>query len=241
MARARPATHIELNRALLCEMFQSKYEILEAEDGKSALHIIEKEKENLAIVLLDVVMPIMDGFSVLEIMNEKGWVDCVPVIMITAEVSDNVMGNGYELGTMDIINKPFNPNIVNKRVENIIENFAYKNSLEQMVENQARKIREQSERLHENNLRLIDALSSIIEFKNTESAQHVFNIRIITKMLLNKLAASPGATSRRNSKPSVSSATLSEATIYSVRPSPISRLPSTSGRMPFGSRKATMP
>lgn len=178
---------IELNRALLCEMFQSKYEILEAEDGKSALRIIEKEKENLAIVLLDVVMPIMDGFSVLEIMNEKGWIDFVPVIMITAEVSDNVMGSGYELGAMDIINKPFNPNIVNKRVENIIENFAYKNSLEQMVENQARKIREQSERLHENNLRLIDALSSIIEFKNTESAQHVFNIRIITKMLLNKL------------------------------------------------------
>ena len=111
-------------------MFQSKYKILEAEDEKNALRIIEREKENLAIVLPDVVMPIMDGFSVLEIMNENGWIDFVPVIMITAEVSDNVMGSGYELGAMDIINNPFNPNIVNKRVENIIENFAYKDSLE---------------------------------------------------------------------------------------------------------------
>lgn len=178
---------IELNRALLCEMFQTKYEILEAEEGKSALQVIEREKNNLAAVLLDVVMPVMDGFSVLEVMNEKGWIESIPVIMITAESSDNVMGSGYDLGAMDIINKPFNPNVVNKRVENVIENFAYRNNLKQMVEIQARKIREQSKRLLENNMQIIDTLSSIIEFKNTESAQHISNIRIITKLLLNKL------------------------------------------------------
>ena len=178
---------IELNRALLCEMFRSEYVILEAEDGQKALEIIECEKESLAIILLDIVMPVMDGFHVLEVMNQKGWMDVIPIVMITAETSDHVMGNGYDLGVMDIITKPFNPNVVKKRVNNVIENFAYKNKLEQMVEEQAKKLQEQTVRMHEHNLQLIDTLTSIIEFKNAESTQHISNIRIITKLLLNKL------------------------------------------------------
>lgn len=128
---------IELNRAILCELFRESYEILEAEDGLSALHIIRERQEDLAVVLLDILMPVLDGFGVLETMRAEQIIERLPVIMITAENSENVALRGYELGVADIINKPFSPSVVHRRVENVISLYQYRFQLERIVDRQS--------------------------------------------------------------------------------------------------------
>lgn len=179
---------MELNRALLCEMFQTKYTIYEAENGAHALEILERESDNIAVVLLDLIMPVLDGFGVLEEMERMSLTGRVPVIMITAENSEGVMQRGYEMGAADIVTKPFNPNIVIQRVHNIIEQYTQKLHLRQLVAEQTRALREQAEKMRENSAQMIDTLSSIIEFKNTESVSHIHNVRVITRLLLAEFA-----------------------------------------------------
>ena len=120
---------IELNRAILAELFDDLYDIEEAENGQQALDILEKEHGKIFMVLLDIIMPVMDGFEVLQVMSEKRWIERVPVILITSENSDRAALQGYQLGVTDIINKPFKPEVVKRRVANIIELFMNKSSL----------------------------------------------------------------------------------------------------------------
>lgn len=168
---------VELNRAILNEMFHQNYSILEACNGKEALDIIAKE--NVDIVLLDIVMPVLDGFGVLESLHQQCLIERLPVIMITADTSENVMKKGYNMGVVDIINKPFNPDIVRRRVKNVLSLYSRQENLEELVEQQTKALQNQT-------AKLIDALSSIIEFKNMESGQHIFKIRILTKFLLQR-------------------------------------------------------
>jgi diguanylate cyclase (GGDEF)-like protein len=179
---------LELNRAILCELFCKEYEVLEAENGQEAMEVLEAEHDGIQVVLLDIVMPILDGFGVLDRMSQKGWIGRIPVIMITVETSDGVMQKGYEMGATDIISKPFNPNIIRQRIHNIIEQYTYKQKLERLVDEQTEILRRQSQKLRENSAQMIDTLSAIIEFKNTESVQHIYNIRTLTKILLKEFS-----------------------------------------------------
>lgn len=173
---------MEINRAILSEMFYKEYDILEAGNGKEALRIIFEKQMQIDIVLLDIVMPELDGFGVLKELHVQGFLEHMPVIMITAENSENVMKKGYALGVTDIINKPFNPDIVRRRVKNILALYSRQERLEELVKQQTEALRKQSRQL-------VDILSNIIEFKNTESGQHILNIRVITRFLLEKLVA----------------------------------------------------
>ncbi len=179
---------LELNRAILCELFCKEYEVLEAENGQEAIDVLEEQSDSIQVVLLDIVMPILDGFGVLDKMSQKGWIGRIPVIMITVETSDGVMQKGYEMGATDIISKPFNPNIIRQRIHNIIEQYTYKQKLERLVEEQTEILRRQSKKLRENSAQMIDTLSAVIEFKNTESVQHIYNIRTLTKILLKEFS-----------------------------------------------------
>lgn len=173
---------MEINRAILCEMFYKEYDVLEASNGKEALNCIFEKQTQIDIVLLDIVMPELDGFGVLKELHVQGLLEHIPVIMITAENSENVMKKGYALGVADIINKPFNPDIVRRRVKNILALYSRQERLEELVKQQTEALRKQSRQL-------VDILSNIIEFKNTESGQHILNIRVITRFLLEKLVA----------------------------------------------------
>lgn len=190
MQRLLIVDDVELNRALLGEMFRTQYQLSEADNGRVAIEILEQEHEEIAAVLLDLVMPELDGFGVLEEMIRRGWIGRIPVVMITAESSDSVMQKGYEMGAADIISKPFNSNIVRQRIRNVIEQYSYRNNLESLVWEQTQKLRRQSEELRENSIQLVDILSTIIEFKNTESVKHISNIRVITRILLSELSRS---------------------------------------------------
>ena len=169
-----------MNRMLLKEILGGDYSILEAENGQECLEKMQAEAGNIALVLLDINMPVMDGFEVLKAMNANHTIEDTPVIMISSEDSDAAIRRSYELGASDYVNRPFDARIVYRRVTNTIKLYAKQRRLVQMVSDQIRA--------RENNTdTLVGVLSHIVEFRNGESGAHVRHIRIITEMLLHRL------------------------------------------------------
>ena len=175
---------VALNRLVLSELFREEYEMLEAENGEQALELIFRHVDDIAVILLDLLMPVMDGFEVLRQLNDSGIIKKVPVIMVTGETDDEKALTGYQLGVSDMIAKPFNPEIVCRRVSNVVDLYAHKNHLEHKLQEQKAILERQEKRLKETNMFLIDALSTTVEFRNFESGEHVKRIRELTKVLL---------------------------------------------------------
>ena len=170
----------KMNRMMLTEILGDSYHILEAENGRECLETLQAEAGNIALVLLDINMPVMDGFEVLKAMNANHTIEDTPVIMISSEDSDAAIRRSYELGASDYVNRPFDARIVYRRVTNTIKLYAKQRRLVQMVSDQIRA--------RENNTdMLVGVLSHIVEFRNGESGLHVRHIRIITELLLRRL------------------------------------------------------
>ena len=123
----------EFNRAILSEILQEDYEIVEAESGREALHKLGEYGLGISLVLLDIIMPEMDGFEVLKHMTEEDWISNVPVIMISSEDSENYIRRAYEMGVTDYINRPFDANIVYQRVSNTVKLYAKQRRLMALV------------------------------------------------------------------------------------------------------------
>lgn len=171
----------EMNREILSSMLGDEFDILEAADGKECISVIRKHGRDIALVLLDIVMPEMDGFEVLEFMNKHEWIDDVPVIMISSEDSAASVKKAYEMGVSDYINRPFDVEVVHRRVFNTIKLYAKQRRLIALITNQVYE-------KEKNNRILIEILSQIVEFRNGESGRHVLNVNIITGILLEQLA-----------------------------------------------------
>ena len=107
---------VELNRAFLNDMLKDEYHIIEATDGLQAVNLLEQCRQQIDVVLLDLVMPVMDGFEVLEIMNQKHWIENIPVIMISAATSSNYTDRSFALGVVDYISRPFDSCIIRHRI-----------------------------------------------------------------------------------------------------------------------------
>lgn len=174
------ADDIEINRALLADMLGSEFEILEAEDGAEAVSILKSRCSDIDLVLLDIVMPKMDGFEVLAVMNRNGWIKDIPVIMISSETSSSYIERAYELGVTEFINRPFDAWIVRRRVMNTLMLSGKQKKLVGLVTDQI------YEREKMNNL-MITILSHIVEFRNGESGLHVLHIRTIADLILRAL------------------------------------------------------
>ena len=171
----------EMNREILSSMLGDEFDILEAADGKECISVIRKYGRDIALVLLDIVMPEMDGFEVLEFMNKYEWIDDIPVIMISSEDSAASVKKAYEMGVSDYINRPFDVEVVHRRVFNTIKLYAKQRRLIALITNQVYE-------KEKNNRILIEILSQIVEFRNGESGRHVLNVNIITGILLEQLA-----------------------------------------------------
>ena len=170
----------KMNRMMLADILGDCYHVLEAENGKECIEKLQEEAGNIALVLLDINMPVMDGFEVLKAMNANHTIEDTPVIMISSEDSDAAIRRSYELGASDYVNRPFDARIVYRRVTNTIKLYAKQRRLVQMVSDQIRA--------RENNTdMLVGVLSHIVEFRNGESGLHVRHIRIITETLLHCL------------------------------------------------------
>lgn len=166
----------KMNREMLKEILTDAYDFVEAENGKEAIDIIETNI-HIDLMLLDIHMPVMDGYEVLEIMNRKNWINKIPVIMISAEESNKSMTHCYELGIIDYVPRPFNALIVERRVQNTLQLYADQKELAQMVKDQITE-------KEENNSIMIQILSHTVETRNHESGDHINNIRLITNILL---------------------------------------------------------
>ena len=170
----------EMNREILRSMLEESYNIVEAEDGLQAVAILQQKEQEISLVLLDLVMPNMDGFDVLSAMNKYNWIDSVPVIMISAESTHNFIEHAYNMGVTDYISRPFDMMVVRRRVINTIMLYAKQRRLAGMVNEQIY----QKEKV--NNL-MISILSHIVEFRNEESGLHVLHIQTMTEILLKSL------------------------------------------------------
>ena len=170
----------EMNRAILADMLGGEFDIIEAENGADGIAMMQKHSMDISLVLLDIVMPVMDGFGVLTEMNKYRWIEDIPIIMISAERGSSHIERAFELGITDFISRPFDALIVHRRVVNTILLYAKQKRLAAMVTEQIYE-KEQRSSL------MIDILSHCVEFRNGESGMHVRNVHILTETLLSAL------------------------------------------------------
>lgn len=157
-AKILVADDSEMNRAILWDILE-EYEIIEAENGVEAVAMLQKYGEEISLLLLDVVMPEMDGFGVLTVMNQRHWIDNIPVIIISAETTPSYVERAYELGVTDFISRPFDALIVYRRVINTLLLYGKQKKLIGLVEDQIYEKQQRSSVL-------VDILSHIVEFRN---------------------------------------------------------------------------
>ena len=169
-----------MNRELLAAILEEEYDIIQVNDGVQAVDCLQRQAEEISLLLLDIVMPHMDGFEVLSYMNKEHWIDAIPVVIISSENSPIYIKRGYDLGATDFIGKPFDANMVLRRSANAILLGAKQRRMTSIVSNQIYE-REKSSKL------MINILSHIVEFRNGESGLHVLHIQTITEMLLRQL------------------------------------------------------
>ena len=181
---------VELNRAMIGTILEEDYTIVEADNGETALEILDAMKDEIAAILLDLIMPKMDGFQVLEELNRTGIVKKIPVLIISGENSAENEHRCFELGIADFIGKPFNNLIVKRRVRNVADFYNYKNTLEEKVAEQTAVLRKayktlkaQTEKLKMRNQEIIEVLGTVVEYRNLESGEHVQRVKGYTRIL----------------------------------------------------------
>ncbi|MCI6020750.1 MAG: diguanylate cyclase [Clostridia bacterium] len=170
----------QINRELLAEILGDRYRILQAAGGEECINMLCQYENDISLVLLDIIMPKVDGFEVLAYMSRNHWIEDIPVIMISTDNSDNNVSRAYALGASDYISRPFDAKVVYNRVFNIIKLYSKQRRLIQLVT-------EQIYEKEKDNQMMIGILSHIVEFRNGESGSHVLHINKITGMLLERL------------------------------------------------------
>lgn len=183
----------KINRELLKDMLHDDYEILEADNGQTGLEIVKDEGTTITAILLDIMMPVMDGFQFMEQLHNMKIMDKIPVLVISG---DNTVQNEkkcFDYGVSDFIGRPFNAILVKRRIQNMVSHFTYKNRLEEKVEEQTavlreanKALKEQTERLEKRNQDIMDMLGAIVECRNLESGEHVKRVKGYTRILANE-------------------------------------------------------
>ena len=174
------AADSEINRAILANMLSRDFDIMEAADGRETIETLRNYRHELSALLLDVVMPEMDGFEVLEEMKRREWTDDLPVIMISVETGNSFIDHAFSLGASDYISRPFVPSIIKHRIINTILLHGKKQQLMEVVTNRFYR-REKSDKV------LVSILGYAVEFRCGMNGTHMSNVSHITALLLNRL------------------------------------------------------
>lgn len=172
---------VEINREVLAEVFRDEYDILQADGGQCAIEMINSSQFEISAVLLDLLMPEVNGLDVLRAMNESDKIESIPVFLITAADSDDMLMEAYDMGAIDVIRKPFLTQFLRCRIGNVIELFQHRNKLEEIVEKQV-------ERLNSMNQAMVETLATVIEFRDCETGEHVKNISGLTRILMRQVS-----------------------------------------------------
>lgn len=184
----------ELNREILDAILGEDYSVLKAEDGRIALRLLNEYYNEIAVVLLDLIMPEINGFEVMDVMKEKGWMEKIPILVISGETAIETERKCFEYGISDFIRKPFDNSLVRRRVTNVVKLFQYQNELEDRVKKQTQILRRQNEllklqaeKLKKSNERIIDVFGTVVEYRNLESGEHIKRVKGFTEILAREL------------------------------------------------------
>lgn len=184
----------EFNREMLAEILEKEYSVISAEDGQKGIDLLAEQESEVCVVLLDLVMPVMDGFEVMRIMEQKGYLKHIPVLVISGETAVDIERKCFDYGVTDFIKKPFDNDLVLRRVRNIVDLFRYRSGLEQQVESQTVTLKRQyemicrqAEILRQRNEQITDILAEVVESRNLESGEHVKRVKTYTKILAEQL------------------------------------------------------
>lgn len=179
-----------INRELLTEMLEDEYKIITCENGLQALELMKKHNEELAVVLLDILMPILDGIGFLKALKNKPYMKDISVLVISGETNVETEIECFDYGAYDFIKKPFDNRLVKKRIKNAVDLYMYKNNLEDRVAEQTSIIREQynllkshAKKLAKSNADIIELLGTIVEYRDFESGEHVQRVKSYTRIL----------------------------------------------------------
>ncbi len=181
-----------INRELLKNVFSSQFTFEEAENGITGLAQIEKHKDKLCAIILDVEMPEMTGIEVLEEISRRGITETIPTFLITAYDDSELVEEAYRFGVMDVVSKPVSAVVVERRIKSVIELFSAREQLHEIVKGQEIKLSEKSKEMDNLHRGTLEALATAIEFRDTESGQHVSRIYGMTKYILTYTAFGAG-------------------------------------------------
>lgn len=184
----------DLSREKLAKIMSTEYEVIQAANGVQAIGELKKYGEEICAVILDVVMPEMDGFAVLFRMQAAGFLETIPVIFMSESYTPEMETKGFEMGVSDFVRKPFNAFIVRKRVKNVVQLYEFRRQMQakvkeqkNMIQSQYKMLQQQAEKLQENNSNIIEALGSIVEYRNLESGNHIKRVKGFTQILARQL------------------------------------------------------
>lgn len=184
----------EFNREMLTEILEREYTILTADNGQKGTDLLVEQEGDICVVLLDLVMPVMDGFEVMRFMEQRGYLKHIPVLVISGETAVDIERRCFDYGVTDFIKKPFDNELVLRRVRNMADLFTYRNCLEQQVESQTMTLKRQyemicrqAEVLKQRNEQITDILAEVVESRNLESGEHVKRVKSYTKILAQEL------------------------------------------------------
>lgn len=177
------ADDAKINRSILVNALKDDYNIIEVEDGEQTLKAIVENYKKIGVVLLDVNMPRINGFQVMNALNRKNALKYVPIILITEDKSLETMRKGYEYGAVELITKPFDIQAVKSCIVNIIKIYSEKNKLEAVTIRQNRELLEQTEKLRKLNEQVMDMLGTLVEFRGAEGSNHIKRVKELTKIL----------------------------------------------------------
>lgn len=179
-----------INRELLTEMLEDEYEVITCENGLQALELMEENYNELAIILLDLVMPVLDGVGFLKALQNKPIMKDIPILVISGETNVETETKCFDYGVFDFIKKPFDNRLVKKRIKNAVDLYMYKNNLEERVAEQTSVISEQynllkhqADQLAKSNVSIIEILGTIVEYRNLESGEHIQRVKSYTRIL----------------------------------------------------------
>ena len=181
---------MKFNRQVLKGFLDEEYEILEAENGREAMDIIEEKRGEIAAVLLDIVMPEMDGVTVLKLLNEKQYIGDFPILVVTSEQDVNLVGQCFDYGISDFIRKPVNTDFVKQRVDKLVDLYMEKNDFKDKIarqtatlQNQYKLLQQQASQLRNSNEKIIDILGTVVEYRNSEKQTHILRVKEFTRIM----------------------------------------------------------
>ncbi len=173
----------EMNRDLLTQMFEKDYDILQASNGREAIAQLGIHMNDIAVILLDLVMPVLNGYQVLQILNSRKILERIPVVLITAQNDEQTEFSCYSMGASAVISKPFVAQTVIQRINNLVDTYRSADELAHKVERQRAKLHEQERKMELFNENLIDVVSNIVEFRDLESGEHVKRVKGLTRIM----------------------------------------------------------